>query len=140
MNTIDKHCVHWKLFACRTHCHASCVYIAEDITFDHAPSPQHPAIYTDCLVECIVSGHPEPIVSWRYKGQRVLSRKYWHKAQPTVTSTKDIMKILSLYISHEGSMLLVGRQEGHSACKKQSGGVLAWLSVWGEVQTCIWPS
>ena len=24
--------------------------------------------------------------------------------------------------------LLVGRQEGHPACKKQSGGVLAWLS------------
>ena len=21
-----------------------------------------------------------------------------------------------------------------------SGGVLAWLSVWSEVQTCIWPS
>jgi len=32
--------------------------------------------------------------------------------------------------------LLVGRQEGHSACKKQSGGVLVWLSVW----TCISPS
>jgi len=27
-------------------------------------------------------------------------------------------------------MLLVGRQEGHPACKKLSGGVLAWLSVW----------
>ena len=26
-------------------------------------------------------------------------------------------------------MLLVGRQEGHSACKKLSGEVLAWLSV-----------
>ena len=25
--------------------------------------------------------------------------------------------------------LLVGWQEGHPACKKQSGGVLAWLSV-----------
>ena len=37
-------------------------------------------------------------------------------------------------------MLLVGRQEGHLACKKLSGGVLAWLSVWSEVQTCIWPS
>jgi len=37
-------------------------------------------------------------------------------------------------------MLLVGRQEGHQACKKNSGGVLAWLSVWSEVQTCIWPS
>jgi len=33
--------------------------------------------------------------------------------------------------------LLVRRQEGHPACKKQSGGVLAWLSVWSEVQTCI---
>ena len=28
----------------------------------------------------------------------------------------------------------------HRACKKLSGGVLAWLSVWSEVQTCIWPS
>ena len=36
--------------------------------------------------------------------------------------------------------LLVGWQEGHLACKKLSGGVLAWLSVWSEVQTCIWPS
>ena len=36
--------------------------------------------------------------------------------------------------------LLVGRQEGHPACKKLSGGVLAWLSVWTKVQTCIRPS
>jgi len=26
--------------------------------------------------------------------------------------------------------LLVGWQVGHPACKKLSGGVLAWLSVW----------
>jgi len=32
--------------------------------------------------------------------------------------------------------LLVGRQEAHPACTKLSGGVLAWLSGWGEVQTC----
>ena len=32
-------------------------------------------------------------------------------------------------------MLLVGRQEGHPACKKLSSGVLAWLSVWSEVLT-----
>ena len=25
-------------------------------------------------------------------------------------------------------------------CQKLSGGVLAWLCVWSEVQTCIWPS
>ena len=36
--------------------------------------------------------------------------------------------------------LLVGRQEGHPACKKMSGGLLAWLSVWSKVQTCMWPS
>jgi len=35
--------------------------------------------------------------------------------------------------------LLVGRQEGHPACKNLSGGVLAWLSRWSEVQTCIRP-
>jgi len=36
--------------------------------------------------------------------------------------------------------LLVGWQDGHPACKKLSGEVLAWLTVWSEVQTCIWPS
>ena len=45
----------------------------------------------------------------------------------------DIIRIAS-------SALLVGRQEGHPACKKLSGGVLAWLSAWSEVRTCIKPS
>ena len=36
--------------------------------------------------------------------------------------------------------MLVGRQEGHPACRKLSDWVLAWLSVWSKVQTCIWPS
>ena len=30
--------------------------------------------------------------------------------------------------------------EGHTSCKKLSGGVLAWFSVWSEVQICIVPS
>jgi len=29
--------------------------------------------------------------------------------------------------------LLVGWQEGHLVCKKLSGGMLAWLSVWGDL-------
>ena len=33
--------------------------------------------------------------------------------------------------------LLVGQQEGHLACKKQIARVLAWLSVWSDMQTCI---
>jgi len=33
--------------------------------------------------------------------------------------------------------LLAGRQQGHPDCKKLSGGVLAWLSVWSKVQTWV---
>jgi len=35
-------------------------------------------------------------------------------------------------------MILIGQQEGHPACKKLSGEVLALLSVWSEMQMkCI---
>jgi len=34
----------------------------------------------------------------------------------------------------------LGGRKGIWPVKKLSGGVLAWLSVWSEVQTCIWPS
>jgi len=34
-----------------------------------------------------------------------------------------------LHFAFSALMLLVGWQEGHPACKKPSGGVLAWLSV-----------
>ena len=43
----------------------------------------------------------------------------------------------ALTLAFSALMLLVGRQEGHPACKKLSGGVLVWLSVWSKVQTCI---
>ena len=52
----------------------------------------------------------------------------------SVNSTSDS------YLAFSALMLLAGRQEGHPACKKMSGGVLAWLSVWSEVQTCMWSS
>ena len=34
----------------------------------------------------------------------------------------------------------LGGRKGIRPYKKLSGGVLAWLSDWSEVQTCIWPS
>ena len=34
----------------------------------------------------------------------------------------------------------LGGRKGIRPVKKLSGGVLAWLSAWIEVQTCIWPS
>ena len=34
----------------------------------------------------------------------------------------------------------LGGRKSIGTVKKLSGGVMAWLSVWNEVQTCIWPS
>ena len=47
--------------------------------------------------------------------------------------------VIIISIKDSALMLLVGRLEGHPACKKLSGEVLVWLSIWSEVQTCIWP-
>ena len=53
-------------------------------------------------------------------------------------SLQNILRfVIRLSYAFSALTLLVGRQEGHPACKKLSGGVLAWLSVWIEVQTCI---
>jgi len=41
------------------------------------------------------------------------------------------------FFAFRALMLFVWWQEWHPACKKLSGGVLEWLSVWGEVQICI---
>jgi len=46
----------------------------------------------------------------------------------------------SFFNAFSALTLLAGRQEGHPACKKLGGGVLAWLSVCSDVQICIWPS
>jgi len=51
-----------------------------------------------------------------------------------------VVVVVYLFRAFSALALLVGWQEGHSARKKLSGGVLAWLSVWSEVQTCTRPS
>jgi len=59
---------------------------------------------------------------------------------PVAMLTRLCFVSFSYICAFSALMLLVGQQEGHPAYKKLSGGVLAWLSVWSEVQTCIWPS
>jgi len=68
---------------------------------------------------------------------RFFSLAAWAAKQ---TSTPNLQAVFKTSKEGNAMTLLVGRQEGHPACKKLSGGVLAWLSVWSEVQTCIWPS
>ena len=61
---------------------------------------------------------------------------------PACTIFLDVLmlQVICQWLAFSALMLLVGRQEGHPAGKKLSGGVLASLSVWSKVQTCIWPS
>jgi len=46
----------------------------------------------------------------------------------------------SVWIIVSMSKSWLGGRKGIRPAKKLSGGVLVWLSVWSEVQTCIWPS
>jgi len=48
--------------------------------------------------------------------------------------------MLLIFSAFSALTLLVGRQEGHPACKKLSGGVLVWLSVWSKVQIAYSPA
>ena len=63
---------------------------------------------------------------------------YDSTAAYAVVHSADIIYHIRLIKAAFGALtLLVGWQEGHLAV---SGGVLAWLSVCSEMQTCIWPS
>ena len=65
---------------------------------------------------------------------------HYEASRPRLKDKLIFKTVNNAKMSFSALTLLVGRQEGHPACKKLSGGVLAWLSVWSEVQTCIWPS
>jgi len=69
----------------------------------------------------------------------------YYASKPTSIRSACICLIYNIYlctwtISFSALTLLYRWQEGHPSCKRLSGGVLAWLSAWSEVQTCIWPS
>jgi len=50
---------------------------------------------------------------------------------PSASFNKELSFVnAAISFAFSALTLSVGRQEGHSACKKLSGGVLAWLSVW----------
>jgi len=83
---------------------------------------------------------------WSYIGRQLSHRQTTHQRRRRHHHRSDTLHIPQLVLfgtlppAFSALTLLVGRQEGHPACKKLSGGVLAWLFVWSEVQICIWPS
>ena len=63
----------------------------------------------------------------------------WSRSLP-IAAYRLCLWFMYLLLADSALSLLVGWQEGHPACEKLSGGVLAWLSVWSEVQTSMRPS
>jgi len=59
-----------------------------------------------------------------------------HKVTVKVQYLKQIQHNTIQYNAFSALTLLAGWQKGHPSCKKASGdGMLAWLSVWSEMQT-----
>jgi len=66
----------------------------------------------------------------------ILANRLSCKVQMNTTRSVLSCNVLLFRIAFSALTLLVGRQEGHPTCKKLSGEVLVWLSVWSAVQTC----
>ena len=75
--------------------------------------------------------------------QMVAGRNVSMLAAAVTTSVGNVHLVSA---RHSGCNLFVlwrcwlGGRKGIRPVKKLSGGVLAWLSLWSEVQICIWPS
>ena len=91
---------------------------------------------------CVCQWHE--MIIWQLKCSKwtlgIQSTKPQNKPKRVELSCPVVFLMCSIVIAFSALTLLVGWQEGHPACKKLSGGVLVWLSVWSEVQTCTWPS
>ena len=70
-----------------------------------------------------------------WKHLHVVHSNYICQRLHSFSTVSDIINVLIRVYAFSALMLLVGQQEGYPACKKLSGGVLAWLSVWSEVLT-----
>ena len=70
---------------------------------------------------------------------RLAARQTKADVTPATLSRAFVARLRD-FVAFSALTLLVGWQEGHPVCKKLSSEVLAWLSVWSEVQICIWPS
>jgi len=64
------------------------------------------------------------------------------KFQPALTNWTSYLlhQLTDNHFAFSALMLLVGRQEGHPACKKLSGGVLVWLSVRASCRLAYGPA
>ena len=77
-------------------------------------------------------------IFWMNRSQPLTSEYVWYSRISYFASCHLFVSFVNL-----PSVLWrcwLGGRKGIWSAKKRSGEVLAWLSVWSEVQTCIWPS
>ena len=93
-----------------------------------------------CASLILIHHFPLSLLFHKYRSLPVPIWGYRLQSLRTLTWLSYTFFLPPPFVAFSALTLLVGRQEGHLACKKLSGGVLAWLSIWRDVQTCIWPS
>ena len=84
------------------------------------------------MVDCVI--HPICHFCPQRCRIRQISKIMWVLWTETVTNCCYVIGRLTAF---SALILLVGWQEGHPACKKPSGGVLVWLSVWSLLQLLL---
>ena len=103
--------------------------------------------------------HFAPVTSWIWKQPAAIERScvtlahgvvmmfVWllQRSQFTLRGTVTWSNCLIFLCMHAKMPSVLwrcrlGGRKGIQPVKNLSGGVLAWLSVWSEMQTCIWPS
>jgi len=69
-----------------------------------------------------------------FSDKQIVQKVSWKNFVDLLWSESSPLNTLPCYyfsfVAFSALTLFVWRQEGHPACKKLSGGVLAWLSVW----------
>ena len=109
-------------------------------------NPHVPSTNVESVVRLSVSLCGRELSKWKRKIARkrrlfVTKREINSAGLINITnSTQDCIIWRKIMILSVLFTLLVGRQEDHWAWKKLSDEVLMWLSVWSEVQPCIWSS
>ena len=112
-----------------------CISVHECVCIWHSLHPATHCVAGPTAASCISTWYSTE--RWQYVLQMI------HILSMMTRNTDAwmiVMYVVCVLIAFSALTLLVGQQEGHPACKKLISGVLVWLSVWSEVQTCIRPS
>ena len=112
-----------------------CVFVVFLKNQNYKPQPKFYSSMLDEDVTCLVFYCLSCII------QKLRSKKEIEKTAKLLNIHQSVPSVIAFSaIAFSALTLLVGQQEEHPACKKLSGEVLVWLSVWSEVHTCTFPA